>query len=145
METFSAPLALCAGNSPVPGYFLAQRQVTRSFNALFYLRLNKRVSKQSWGWWFERPSCSLWRHSNDHGEKLKYLSMSIKMMIMSSSIPWIVISHPILYNLCISLNLSPHVQMAAFPQTMLSEAFSWMKTFVFRIKCRWSSPGSNWQ
>ena len=24
----------------------------------------KRLSKQSWGWWFETPSCSLWRHCN---------------------------------------------------------------------------------
>ena len=31
----------------------------------FYLRLNKRLSKQSWGWWFETLSCSLWRHCND--------------------------------------------------------------------------------
>ena len=23
------------------------------------------LSKQSWGWWFETPSGSLWRHSND--------------------------------------------------------------------------------
>ena len=27
--------------------------------------LNKRLSKQSWGWWFESPLCSLWRHCND--------------------------------------------------------------------------------
>ena len=26
--------------------------------------LNKGLSKQSWGWWFEMPSCSLWRHCN---------------------------------------------------------------------------------
>ena len=26
--------------------------------------LNKRLSKQWWGWWFDTPSCSLWRHSN---------------------------------------------------------------------------------
>ena len=26
----------------------------------------KRLSKQSWGWWFETPSCPLWRHCNDH-------------------------------------------------------------------------------
>ena len=26
--------------------------------------LNKRLSKQSWGWWFEVPSRSLWRHCN---------------------------------------------------------------------------------
>ena len=26
--------------------------------------LNKRLSKQSWGWWFETPSRPLWRHCN---------------------------------------------------------------------------------
>ena len=31
---------------------------------MFDLRLNKRLSKQSWGWWFETPSPSLWRHCN---------------------------------------------------------------------------------
>ena len=25
---------------------------------------NKRLNKQSWGWWFETPSRSLWRHCN---------------------------------------------------------------------------------
>ena len=30
----------------------------------FYLRMNKPMSKQSWGWWFETPSRSLWRHCN---------------------------------------------------------------------------------
>ena len=30
----------------------------------FDLRLNKRLSKQSWGWWFETPTRSLWRHCN---------------------------------------------------------------------------------
>ena len=30
----------------------------------FDLRLNKQLSKQWWGWWFETPSCSLWRHCN---------------------------------------------------------------------------------
>ena len=28
------------------------------------LRMNKRLNKQSWGWWFETPSRSLWRHCN---------------------------------------------------------------------------------
>ena len=32
METFSALLAICAGNSPVSGEFPAQRPVTRSFD-----------------------------------------------------------------------------------------------------------------
>ena len=64
METFSALLAICAGNSPVPGEFPTQRPVTRSFDVFFDLCLNKRLSKQSWGWWFETLSHPLWRHSN---------------------------------------------------------------------------------
>ena len=64
METFSALLALCAGNSPVTGEFPAQRPVTRSFGDFFDLRLNKRLSKHSWGGWFGTPSPSLWRHCN---------------------------------------------------------------------------------
>ena len=43
---------------------LAQRPVTRSFNVFFDLRLKKRSSKQSWGWWFETLSRPLWRHCN---------------------------------------------------------------------------------
>ena len=49
METFFVP---------------AQRSVTRSFDVFFDLRLNERLSKQSWGWWFETPSRPLWRYSN---------------------------------------------------------------------------------
>ena len=45
METFSALLALCAGNSPVTGEFPAQRPVTRSFDIFCDLRLNKRLGK----------------------------------------------------------------------------------------------------
>ena len=65
METFSALLAIFAGNSPVPGELSAQRPVTRSFVIFFDLRLNKRLSKQSWGWWFETLSRPLWCHCND--------------------------------------------------------------------------------
>ena len=64
MVTFSALLAICAGNSRVTGEFPAQRPVTRSFDVFFDLCLNKRLSKQWGGWWFEKPSCSLWRHCN---------------------------------------------------------------------------------
>ena len=46
MITFSALLAFCVGNSPVSGEFHAQRPVTRSFDVIFDLRLNKRLSKQ---------------------------------------------------------------------------------------------------
>ena len=50
MKTLSALLTLCAGNSPITGEFPAQRPVTRSFDIFFDMRLNKRLSKQGWGW-----------------------------------------------------------------------------------------------
>ena len=62
METFSALLALCTGNSPVTGEFPAQRPVRQSIDIFFDLHLNKPLSKQWWGRWFETPSWSLWRH-----------------------------------------------------------------------------------
>ena len=64
--TFSALLAICAGNSPVSGEFTVQRPETRSLDVFFDLCPNKLLSKQSWGWWFETPSGSLWRHSNEY-------------------------------------------------------------------------------
>ena len=78
METFSALLAICAGNSPVPGEFPAQRPVKRSFGVFFDLRLNKRLSKQSWGCWFETPPGSLWRHCIEFCVRIAWL------------LPWVV-------------------------------------------------------
>ena len=72
METFSALLAICAGNSPVTCEFSAQKPVTRDFDVFFDLHLNKRLSKQSWGWWFDAQSRPLWRHCN--GLQLYFLT-----------------------------------------------------------------------
>ena len=64
MKKISALLAPCTGNSPVTGEFPSQRPVTRIFDVFFDLRLNKRLSQQSWGLWFETPLRPLWRHCN---------------------------------------------------------------------------------
>ena len=45
-------------------YFPRYWPLMQSFGVLFGLCLNKRSSKQSWGWWFETPSRSSWRHCN---------------------------------------------------------------------------------
>ena len=45
-------------NSPLKGQW-------RGFDVFFDLRLNKRLSKQWWGWWFKAPSRSLWCHCNE--------------------------------------------------------------------------------
>ena len=74
METFYALLALCLGISPVTGEFPSQRPVTWSFDIFFMICvLNKWFSKQSWGWWFETPTCTLWRHYNDYGVSVQHL------------------------------------------------------------------------
>ena len=80
MKKNSALLALCAGNSPVTGEFPTQRPVTRNFYAFFDLRVNKRLSKQSWGWRFENAieliitslqwEQMVWEHNNFWGKFL---------------------------------------------------------------------------
>ena len=58
-----------------PRYWLFVRGIHRStgssphkdqwsFDVFFDLRLYKRLSKQSWGWWFETLLRPLWRHRN---------------------------------------------------------------------------------
>ena len=54
---------LC-GKFTGPRWISRTMPVTRSFDVFFDLRLNKRLSKQPWGWWFETPAWSLWRHRN---------------------------------------------------------------------------------
>ena len=71
METFSALLVLCAGNSPVTSELPLQRLVTRSMEVFFDQRPNKRLSEQSRRCWFETPSHPLWRHWNGCREDSK--------------------------------------------------------------------------
>ena len=55
-------------SSHVPNGEITGQRWWRLGNALIFLFdlcLNKRLSKQSWGWWFETPSCSFWCHCND--------------------------------------------------------------------------------
>ena len=123
METFSALLAICAGNSPVPGEFPAQRAVMRSFYVFFDLRLNERLSKQSWGWWFEMLSCPLWRHCNGVATfpdspvsciiSIPHISHNIKLLILLKLIKlaWSTILRKIwFYNLW--LYLVKHINFA---------------------------------
>ena len=97
METFSALLAICAGNWPVPGEFPAQRPVTRNFDVFFDLRPDKRLSKQWWGRWFETPSSPLWRHCYNHWKirttKINMLGRKMGMI----GIPNIVVIQLYLY------------------------------------------------
>ena len=62
------------------GEFPAHRPVTQSFDVFFGLCRNKRLSKQSWGWWFETPFRSSWRHCN--AEKKVLLTITSMICIL---------------------------------------------------------------
>ena len=70
METFFRATGHWCGEFTGPSEFPTQRPVTRNCDVFFDLRLNKRLSKQSWGWWFEtlfRPwwrQCNVWNPTN---------------------------------------------------------------------------------
>ena len=124
METFAALLTICAGNSPVPGDFPAQRPVTRSFDVFFDLRLNKRLTTQSSGWWFETLSRSLWRHRNDRSFSDPTLAVI-----------WHIFVDTLVDNTRVDISRSR--QKAAIFQNTFSNAVSWMKIYEFQLKFRW--------
>ena len=72
-----------------------KRPVTRSVDVFSDLRLNKRLRKQSWDWWFETPSRSLWRHC--HGI-IKYVFIWSDVSCVGENIhyltTWLVIKSP---------------------------------------------------
>ena len=64
METFSALLAICAGNSPVTDELPSQRPVTRSFDVFLDLCLN--------GWLNNRDTGDLIRHRAHYDATVMY-------------------------------------------------------------------------
>ena len=65
---------LC-GESTGPRWIPRTKASDAELWCFFNLCLNKRLSKQSWGWWFETLSRPLWRHRND--QKRRQLSTEI--------------------------------------------------------------------
>ena len=84
---------LC-GEFTGPGEFTAQRPVTRSFDVFFDLRLNTRLSKQPWGWWFETLLRPLWRYCNGHWLHRKLSSASAARRKISSKFQHCCFSEP---------------------------------------------------
>ena len=127
METFSALGALCAGNSPGTGEFPAQRPVTWSFDVFFDLW---QLSKQWRRWWFEMPSCALWRDCN------AYL---ISMNIPPDVLP-IGVHHPLHATQNKQTNDKAHLENITFP---INHVHSYLCIFIHRIVKRYSRVTSN--
>ena len=97
---------LC-GEFTGPGEFPTQRPVTRSFDIFFDLRLNKRLSKQPRGWWFETQSWSLWRHCNAMLRVNQLLSNQYLVVYFPSMGWWCHVSSHISVNIGVGNGLSP--------------------------------------
>ena len=79
METFSALLAICAGNSPVPGEFPAQRPVTRSFDFFFICaRING---------WVNNGKAGDLRRNHAHYDVTVMKNGELHALVCPSSIP----------------------------------------------------------
>ena len=68
-----------------------QRPGTRSCDVFFDLRLNKWLSKQSWGWWFETLSRPLWRHCD---ALILWLSTEVKNVDDLEPVQWFMALPP---------------------------------------------------
>ena len=67
--------------------------MTRSFDVFFDLRLNKRLSKQWWGWWFDTLSHPLWRHRNAlYIDSLRHSNINVSALEQYCFRLWLVAS-----------------------------------------------------
>ena len=74
IETFSALLVLCVGNSPVTGEFPSQSPKPRSFDVFFDLRLNKR-------WINFREAGDLRRHRPHYDTPVMTVSLLLRILL----------------------------------------------------------------
>ena len=81
METFSALLALCAGNSPMTGEFPTQRSSNAELWCFFGIGEGKQVNEPSICWWFETLLRPLWRHCNASISQQGILKHHLKSVI----------------------------------------------------------------
>ena len=99
----------------------------------FDLRLNNRLSKQSWGWWFETPSQSLRRHCNVTTHESNFYAMDESNFLLAHGS---LIRMPRKTN-CYLLTHRGRDKMATIFQTTFSNGFSSMKMFELRLKFDW--------
>ena len=104
------------------GEFPSQRPVTRSLVIFFDLCLNKRLSKQSWGWWFETPLRSLWRHCN------------VRRIITNFAISWIRWIHGFVKELRDTTSLRIYLSFIQreYLQTLFFNPFRYLRRMHFQ-------------
>ena len=135
METFSALLTLWMGNSLVTGEFPSQRTVTLSFDVFFDLCLNKWLNKPLTCQWFETPSCSLWRHSNNFGCNATEESLR-SAMYQPQNYNHVISTHSSCKAASLQSKNSVKVWMLCFNQKFC-KCDIWGSTMGVIHRCRW--------
>ena len=107
------------------------------FDVFFDLRLNKRLSKQSWGWWFGTLSHPLWRHCNAQWRRGSSIIFGI--LLQSSVVrTWSTIARVCTEHWWRS-NIAHDINQALIRWIPLSTHWgNTMKMFEFRFKFYWS-------
>ena len=115
----------CCGNSPVTSEFPSQRLLKRSF-IFFLLRLNKRLSKKSWGWWFETSSLSLWCHRKTcKGWSVVGIELTLILSTPLSALSYSWVISRVLNDMKLSFRYELHNWL-------------WKTTYLSSgVKCRW--------
>ena len=123
----AALLYICADNSPVTSEFPSKRPVAWRFDVFFDLRLNTRLSKQPWGWWFDKPSRPLWRHCNDY---FPYSDPDVGLADLSKNTQ--IPSYSGIHSWYLGSEQNNKILQTAFPQKL-----SWDKMLVVWYSFYW--------
>ena len=124
---------LC-GEFTGPGEFPTQRPVTRSFDVFFDLRLNKRLSKQPWGWWFQTPSWSLWRQSNAYTTTTKHHTTTMGANLWVKLTRYICAKEIYIKYRSVFYHFIP-CNVIHYPNIYLIYRLLWCKSIVFNNQC----------
>ena len=76
-----------------PVNFTHRGQWREALMFFFYMRLNKQLSKQTWGWWFETLSRPLWRHRNAELLHKRYPYNPNTITTARDTLPWASPTH----------------------------------------------------
>ena len=132
METFSALLAICAGNSPVP---VNSRHKGQCRGTLMFSLMSAWINgwvKQSRGWWFKKLSRPLWRHHNEWVNVLNWLGQR-DIHVCISKLTIIGLHNGLSPGRRLAIILSnAEILLIGSLGTDLSEISIWIQTFLFK-------------
>ena len=111
----------------------------------FDLRLNKRLSKQSQGWWFETPSCPLWRHCNEYGRYCMYSRLFTCLMVMDQIRVYrillriLIISHQHATHLCNKQNIIFYITWTCWGRDIFTAiSQTTFSKWAFQLRFHWN-------